>query len=60
MNILNIHIIYLGIIFYILFINHKKKKKIKEHENPTIEYYEWKRLYFKMLVLSTVKKTCKN
>jgi hypothetical protein len=55
---IHIHIIYLGIIFLILLINHKKKK-IKE-QILTIEYYEWKRLYFKMLVLYKIKKKIKH
>jgi hypothetical protein len=55
---INIHIIYLAIIFLILFkiFFFGKRKKLKEHETPTFEFYEWKRLYFKMLVLHEIKK----
>ena len=36
-----------------------KKKEIKEIKKPTLEYYEWKRLYFKMMVLHEFKKIYK-
>ena len=55
---LNIHMIYLSIIFFILsksFIYHKEKEKNKEHDYPTFEYYEWRKLYYKMLVLYHIK-----
>ncbi len=57
MIILNYHIIYIAIIILILlksYIFPDKKKEIKENV-PTYEYYEWKRLYYKMLVLNRVK-----
>jgi hypothetical protein len=60
---LNIHMIYLSIIFFILsksFIYHKEKEKNKEHDYPTFEYYEWRRLYYKMLVLYYIKNKQKN
>lgn len=57
MNMLDIHIIYLGIIFLILYKSFSfiKKREIKEN-NPTIEYYEWKIIYYKMMVLYKFKK----
>ena len=57
MIILNYHIIYIGIIILILlklYIFPEKKKEIKDNI-PTYEFYEWKRLYYKMLVLNRVK-----
>ena len=36
-----------------------KKKEIKEIKKPTLEYYEWKRIYFKMMVLHEFKKIYK-
>ncbi len=60
MNILNIHIIYIGIIFLILIKSFIKKKEIKEIKKPTLEYYEWKRLYFKMMVLHKFNELYKN
>ena len=36
-----------------------KKKEIKEIKKPTLEYYEWKRIYFKMMVLLEFKKIYK-
>lgn len=57
MIILNYHIIYIGIIILIFlksYIFPDKKKEIKENV-PTYEYYEWKRLYYKMLVLNRLK-----
>jgi hypothetical protein len=58
MNILDIHIIYIGIIFLILiksFVYKNEKKEIKEDKKPSLEYYEWKRLYFKIIVLHEFK-----
>lgn len=57
MIILNYHIIYIGIIILILLKSHifpEKKKEIKENI-LTYEFYEWKRLYYKMLVLNRLK-----
>lgn len=54
MNILNIHIIYITIIILILFKSFQYKKKNLENK-PTIEYYEWKRIYYKMMVLHKLK-----
>lgn len=56
MIILNYHIIYIAIIIIIfikkyLFTN---KKEIKVNI-PTYEYIEWKRLYYKTLVLNRLK-----
>lgn len=51
------HMIYIGIIIIILlnsYVFPDKKKEIKENI-PTYEYYEWKRLYYKMLVLNLLK-----
>ena len=50
-------IIFIGIIFIIIlkfykYINNVKKVENNEIKNPTLEYYEWKRLYFKMIVLN--------
>lgn len=58
MNILDINIIYIGIIFLILiksFVYKNEKKEIKEDKKPSIEYYEWKRLYYKIIVLHEFK-----
>jgi len=57
MNILYIHIIYIVIIFLILFKSFQYKKKIHENK-PTIEYYDWKRLYYKMIVLYKINEIC--
>ena len=27
-----------------------KKKEIKDVKKPTLEYYEWKRIFYKMIV----------
>jgi len=54
MNILYIHIIYIAIIILILLKSFQYKKKILENK-PTIEYYEWKRIYYKMMVLCKLK-----
>ena len=60
MNILDIHIIYIGIIFLILIkLFVYKKKEITEEKKPSLEYYEWKRLYFKMIVLHEFKEIYK-
>ncbi len=61
MELYNINVIYIGIIIFILFKSFTyHKKKIRKHENPTLEYYEWKRLFFKMLVLHEIKKKIKH
>lgn len=50
-------IIFIGIVFIVIlkyykFINKVEKvEKIKINQ-PSLEYYEWKRLYFKMMVLN--------
>ena len=62
MNILNIHIIYIGIIFLILFksfVYKNEKKKIKEDKKLSLEYYEWKRIYYKIIVLHEIKEIYK-
>jgi len=58
MNILDIHIIYIGIIFLILIKSfmYFKKKEIKDVKKPTLEYYEWKRIFYKMIVLKKLHK----
>ena len=33
-----------------------KKKEIKEVKKPTLEYYEWKRIFYKMIVLKKLYK----
>lgn len=35
------------------------KNKIKEDKKPTLEFYEWKRIYFKMIVLHEIKEIYK-
>jgi adenylate kinase family enzyme len=37
------------------FVYKNEKKEIKEDKKPSIEYYEWKRLYFKIIVLHEIK-----
>jgi hypothetical protein len=37
------------------FVYKNEKKEIKEDKKPSIEYYEWKRLYFKIIVLHEFK-----
>ncbi len=62
MNILDIHIIYIGIIFLILiksFVYKNEKKKINEEKKPSLEYYEWKRIYYKIIVLHEIKEIYK-
>jgi|688.fasta_scaffold01450_17 hypothetical protein len=51
-------IIFIGIVFIVIlkyykFINKVEKIKINQ---PTLEYYEWKKLYFKMMVLNKLYK----
>jgi hypothetical protein len=50
----NIYI--LGVIFIIIYIfyKYKYKQKVETIKNNilTIEFYEWKRLYYKMIVLN--------
>ena len=45
MDIMNVHCLYMIIIFLILIKSfmYFKKKEIKEVKKPTLEYYEWKR-----------------
>ena len=62
MNILEIHIIYIGIIFLILiksFVYKNEKNEIKEDKKPSLEYYEWKRIYYKIIVLHEIKEIYK-
>lgn len=33
-----------------------KKKEIKGVKKPTLEYYEWKRIFYKMIVLKKLYK----
>ncbi len=33
-----------------------KKKEIKDVKKPTLEYYEWKRIFYKMIVLKKLHK----
>jgi hypothetical protein len=49
------HFFYLSIIF-ILLIKFFRKNKMIIKNIPTIEYYEWKKLYYKTLVLHEIKK----
>ena len=37
-----------------------KNKEIKKLKKPTLEYYEWKILYFKMMVLNKLSFLFKN
>ena len=57
-------IIFIGIFFIIIlkFYKYKyiKNKEIEEVKKPTLEYYEWKRLYFKMMVLNKLSFLFKN
>jgi hypothetical protein len=59
-------IIFIGIIFIIILKFYKYKYKyIKQNEiievkKPSLEYYEWKRLYFKMMVLNKLSFLFKN
>ena len=58
---INFHIIYIFIIFILIYkIYNKKNEKLNKNNIPTVEYYEWKRLYFKMLVLYEIKKKIKH
>ena len=58
MDIININYLYIIIIFLILIKSFMffKKKEIKGVKKPTLEYYEWKKLYFKMMVLNKLYK----
>ncbi len=55
-------IIFIGIIFIIIIKIYKYIKKIETNENKniTLEYYEWKRIYFKMMVLHKFNELYKN
>ena len=59
-------IIFIGIIFIIILKFYKYKyKNIKQNEiievkKHSLEYYEWKRLYFKMMVLNKLSFLFKN
>jgi hypothetical protein len=57
-------IIFIGFFFIIIlkFYKYKniKNKEIKKIKKPTLEYYEWKRLYFKMMVLNKLSFLFKN
>ena len=55
-------IIFIGIMFIIIIKFYKYIKKIETNENKniTLEYYEWKRLYFKMMVLHKFNELYKN
>lgn len=37
-----------------------KKKEIKEVKKPILEYYEWKRIFYKMIVLKKLYKKRNN
>ena len=56
---INFHIVYLLIIFFLIYKNYKKDKKDKINI-PTMEYYEWKRLFYKTMVLYEIKKIVNN
>lgn len=55
---MNIHCLYIIVIFLILIKSfmYFKKKEIKGVKKPTLEYYEWKRLFYKMIVLKKLYK----
>jgi len=55
---LYIHIIYITIILSKIKL-FRNKKEVKENINPTIEYYNWKRLFFKIMVLHELNIMCK-
>jgi len=55
---LYIHIIYITIILLKIKLL-RNKKEVKENINPTIEYYNWKRLFFKIIVLHELNIICK-
>ena len=48
-----------GVKFY-KYIKKVENNEINEIKNPTLEYYEWKRLYFKMMVLNKFNDLYKN
>ena len=52
-------IFFIGIIFIIILKFYKFKKKEIKDNNPTLEYYEWKRIYYKMIVLHEFKEIYK-
>jgi hypothetical protein len=55
------HIIYIFIIFILIYkICNKKNEKLNKNNIPTVEYYEWKRLFYKTMVLHEIKKIVKN
>jgi len=41
------------------FVYKNEKKEIKEDKKPSLDYYEWKRIYFKMIVLHEIKEIYK-
>jgi hypothetical protein len=47
-----------GVIFIIIYFFYKYKQKVETIKNniPTIEFFEWKRLYYKMIVLNNLNK----
>ena len=53
---INFHIIYLFIIIFLIYKSYKKEKINKINNIPTMEYYEWKRLFYKTMVLHEIKK----
>ena len=58
MDIMNVHCLYIIIIILILIKSYIyfKKKEINEVKKPTLEYYEWKRIFYKMIVLKKLYK----
>jgi len=58
MDIINVHCLYMIIISLILVKSFMffKKKDIKDVKKPTLEYYEWKRIFYKMIVLKKLHK----
>jgi len=58
MDIMNVHCLYIIVIILILIKSfmYFKKKEIKEVKKPTLEYYEWKRIFYKMIVLKKLYK----
>jgi hypothetical protein len=57
---INFHIIYIFIIFILIYkIYNKKNEKLNKNNIPTVEYYEWKRLFYKTMVLREIKKNKK-
>jgi hypothetical protein len=60
-DIMNVNYLYIIIIILILFksfifFNKIKNKEIKEVKKPTLEYYNWKMLFYKMIVLKKLYK----